>query len=136
MSTTNIEHEIADLERRYWIAIKENDIETVLSLTDDPCIIVGSQGVARLDHRALGAMMGDARWKVDSFELGDDLQVRMLGTETAITAYQVREQLTVEGKPVSLTAFDSSTWVRRNGRWVCALHTESPAGDPFGRDRR
>jgi hypothetical protein len=25
--------------------------------------------------------------------------------------------------------------VRRNGQWVCALHTESMLGDPFGRDR-
>ena len=33
-------------------------------------------------------------------------------------------------------AADASTWVRRNGRWVCALHTESLKGDPFGRDRR
>jgi hypothetical protein len=29
-----------------------------------------------------------------------------------------------------------STWVRRNGGWVCALHTESILGDPFGRDKR
>jgi hypothetical protein len=26
--------------------------------------------------------------------------------------------------------------VRRGGRWVCALHTEAIAGDPYGRDRR
>ena len=25
--------------------------------------------------------------------------------------------------------------MRRNGKWLCALHTESVAGDPFGRDR-
>jgi catechol 2,3-dioxygenase-like lactoylglutathione lyase family enzyme len=33
-------------------------------------------------------------------------------------------------------AEDASTWVRRNDHWVCALHTESLKGDPFGRDRR
>jgi len=27
----------------------------------------------------------------------------------------------------------SSVWVRRDGTWTCALHTESVAGDPFGR---
>jgi hypothetical protein len=26
--------------------------------------------------------------------------------------------------------------VKRNGDWVCALHTESLAGDPYGRDRK
>jgi hypothetical protein len=34
------------------------------------------------------------------------------------------------------TSRDSSTWVRRNGCWLCALHTEAIAGDPFGRDRQ
>jgi hypothetical protein len=62
--------------------------------------------------------------------------VRLLGDDVAIVAYQVHEELTVDGKPVTLDAADSSTWVRRDGRWLCALHTEAIAGDPFGRDRK
>jgi hypothetical protein len=53
----------------------------------------------------------------------------------AVLVYNVHEELTVDGKPVTIDAADASTWVRRNGRWVCALHTESLKGDPFGRDR-
>ena len=45
----------------------------------------------------------------------------------------VHEELTVGGKPVVMDATDAS--VQRNGKWLCALHTESVAGDPFGRDR-
>ena len=41
----------------------------------------------------------------------------------------------VEGKPVKLEAFDTSVWMKQDGKWVCALHTESLAGDPFGRDK-
>jgi hypothetical protein len=33
-------------------------------------------------------------------------------------------------------ANDSSVWIRRDGAWLRALHTESLAGDPDGRDRR
>jgi hypothetical protein len=58
------------------------------------------------------------------------------GGKPAVLAYKVREALTVDGKPVTFEAADASTWVRRDGQWVCALHTESLAGDPFGRDRR
>jgi hypothetical protein len=43
--------------------------------------------------------------------------------------------LTVDGKPVTLDAADASIWVQRDGRWVCALHTESIGGGPFGRDK-
>lgn len=60
----------------------------------------------------------------------------MLGRDVAVLAYKVHEHLTVDGQPVSVDAADSSTWVRRDGRWVCALHSESIVGDPFGRDRR
>ena len=49
---------------------------------------------------------------------------------------RVHEDLTVEGEPVSLDAADASVWVRREGHWRCAMHTESITGDPFGRDRR
>ncbi|HEX6307165.1 MAG TPA: hypothetical protein VFZ69_03190 [Longimicrobiales bacterium] len=46
------------------------------------------------------------------------------------------EQVTVDGESLPVTSNDSSVWVRRNGEWRCALHTESLAGNPFGRDRR
>ena len=56
-------------------------------------------------------------------------------TSPAVTV-TVTNVVTVDGEPVSLEAADVSTWVRRDGRWLCALHTESLAGDPFGRDRQ
>lgn len=81
-------------------------------------------------------MMKNAPYSLDEFAVDDDVQVRLLGKDVAIVAYKVREKLTVEGKPITLEAAEASTWVRRDGRWVCALHTESLTGDPFGRDRR
>ena len=54
----------------------------------------------------------------------------------AVIAYKVIEDLLVDGAPLTLEASDASTWVRQDGRWLCALHTESVAGDPFGRDRK
>ncbi len=60
----------------------------------------------------------------------------MLRDDVAIVAYKVRESLTVAGKSMMLEAAAASTWIRNDGRWVCVLHTESIAGDPFGRDRQ
>jgi hypothetical protein len=34
----------------------------------------------------------------------------------------VRESLIVEGKPMTVEAVDSSTWIRSQGRWLCARH--------------
>src|SRR5688572_15023772 len=50
--------------------------------------------------------------------------------------YKVHEAVMVDGKPLTVDAAHSSTWTKRNGRWVCALHSESIEGDPFGRDRQ
>jgi hypothetical protein len=128
--------EIVMLEKRYWQALKDGDVETALALTDDPCIVTGAQGVGSIDHETFRGMMENASWEIERYELGDDIEVRMVGDDVAIVAYKVREELTVDGKHVSIEAADASTWVKKRGRWVCALHTESLAGDPFGRDRR
>ena len=133
--TQTIEQDLLDLERRYWQALKDKDVDTALELTDEPCLVTGASGVGKVDKQAYASMMENATWTIDDYSIGDDAQVRMLGDDTAVLAYTVREQLKVDGKPVSFDAADASTWVRRGDRWVCAMHSESILGDPFGRDR-
>ena len=77
--------------------------------------------------------MSDNKWELLSYEMSD-VQARMISEDVAIVAYKVRKELTVDDKPGTLHANDSSTWVRRNGSWKCALHTEAVASDSFGRD--
>jgi uncharacterized protein (TIGR02246 family) len=135
MTETTIERELGGLERQYWQALKDKDVDAALALTDEPCIVAGAQGVGLLDHRTYVDMMENATWTIVDFDIADDVQVRVLGDDTAILAYKVHEELMVDGEQVSFDAADTSTWVRRDGRWLCAMHTESLAGDPFGRDR-
>ena len=135
MTPQAAEKELVQLEKRYWQAMKEKDVDAAMRLTDDPCIITGAQGIARIDHETFKGMMTGAEWSLNDYDVSD-VQVRLLSDDVAIVAYKVAENLTVEGKPVKLEAADSSTWVRRDGRWVCALHTEAITGDPWGRDRR
>lgn len=134
MAATTVEKELLSLERRYWQAIKTKDLATALSLTDDPCIVVGAQGVGRIDKPTYASMMKDSTWEIVDFSIGDDVQVQVFD-DTAVLAYTVHEELMVDGAPLSIDAADTSTWIRRDGQWVCTLHTESILGDPFGRDR-
>jgi len=135
MATQEIEHELLDMEQQYWQAVKDRDAEAAARLTDDLCIIAGSRGVFRVSKAALSSMMKDARYTLHDFKLSDDAEVRLVRDDVAIVAYKVHEELTVDGKHVTVEASDASTWVRRGGQWVCALHTESITGDPYGRDR-
>ena len=136
MTTTTIEKELVELETQYWQAIKDKDVETAMQLTDDTCIVTGAQGAASIDRKAFAGMLNSPAWTLNEFEFVGDVIARAVTDDVAVVAYRVREQLTVDGTPLTLEAADASTWVRRDGRWVCALHTESIAGDPFGRDRQ
>jgi len=136
MATLTQEHEVLELEQKYWQAIQDNDVDTAVRLTDDPCMLAGAQGVMQVGREQFREMMTQGNFTLHRFALKGEPQVRLLREDVAIIAYQITEDLTVEGKPVTLNAADSSTWIRRNGDWVCALHTEAIAGDPYGRNRK
>lgn len=124
--------ELLALEKQYWNAIKDKDPATATSLSDDPCVVVGAQGVGELAKSELAKMLHGASYELNAFSL-DDVHVRQISDDVAVLAYKVQEDLVVDGQQVKLQAFDSSVWVRRDGKWVCVVHTESLAGDPFGR---
>jgi|SRR5882724_7673081 len=136
MTTQTIEAELLELENRFWQAIKDKDVDAAVPLTDWPCIVTGAQGLGSIDQKTFTAMLKGAPYTLDRFEIKDGAQVRLVRDDVAVVAYQVHEELTVDGKPVAFDAADSSTWVRRDGRWLCASHTEAIMGDPYGRDRR
>ncbi len=130
-----IEAQLLDHEKQYWQAIKDKDVQAAMRLTDEPCIVTGAQGVARIDRKAFAGMLQAGGWTLHEFTISDS-QVRVLSEGVAVVAYKVKELLTVDGKSVTIEAADSSTWVRRDGQWMCALHTEALLGDPFGRDKQ
>jgi hypothetical protein len=135
MGNSSLEKELLEQEQRYWRAMQAGDGAAAMQLSADSCIVAGAQGVGKLDRATLGKMLGSGSWKLEAFELSNPT-VLSLTENVAVLAYKVHEELTVGGQRVSLDAADSSAWVKRDGRWLCALHTESLLGDPFGRDRQ
>lgn len=129
-----ITRELVELERQFWQALKDKDTNAAVRLTDEPCIVTGAQGVESIDHNTFRGMMEGANWVLEDFSF-ENTTARLLSDDVAIVAYKVKEKLLVDGKPLTLEAADTSTWIRRDGQWRCAMHTEAIAGDPFGRDR-
>ena len=140
MSTTmretgTAQKEILDLENRYWKAIRDRDYDTCLEMTDDPCLVAGSKGVARIDHEAFRKMMNSASHSLRGFEIRKP-EFRQIRDDVAVLTYEIHEELNVDGKKVPLDASEASVWAKKGPEWVCVLHTESVKGDPFGRDRK
>ena len=136
MTTTTRTQELLEHERRFWNAMRVKDGEAASEMTADNCIVVGAQGVSAIDPDTMARLTKEGDWELERYTFDESTaQVQFLTEDIALVAYKVKEKLTVEGKPVKLEANDASVWVRRNGEWLCAMHTESLVGDPFGRDR-
>jgi hypothetical protein len=130
------EQELIDVERRFWNAMQEKDATTASRMTDDQCVIVGAQGVSSIDAKTMAKLTSEGQWELKQYAFDEKArQIRFLTDDIAIVAYPVKERVIVDGQTLPVEANDSSVWVRRDGEWRCALHTESLAGDPFGRDK-
>lgn len=136
MTTVPRTLELLEHERRFWNAMREKDGEAAAGMTDDRCIVVGAQGVSAIDPATMSRLTREGSWQLERYIFDESTaQVQFLTDDIALVAYRVNEKLTVGGQVLTIDANDASVWVRRDGEWRCAMHTESLAGDPFGRDR-
>jgi hypothetical protein len=132
MADEDVSTRVAEAERRFWTAMQRKDGAAAASLVTEHSQIVGTQGLGDIDRQTLMKMVENAPYHLLDYDMAD-MRVRQVGAGVAIATYKVTEKLVVEGRDLTLEAFDSSVWVREGDQWLCALHTESPAGDPFGR---
>ena len=123
----DIDKELIELERQYWQAIQDRDGATATRLSDARCVVIGPQGIGKLDREALAGLVEDAPYQLKRWRLDDDVQVSNVAEGVALIAYKVNEEMVVDGKTTAFEAYDSSLWVRRDGGWVCAAHTETIA---------
>ncbi len=134
MDERKLDAELLALEKQYWDAIKNKDGSMASRLSDDRCVVVGPQGIGEIEKHAIAGMIQGLPSQLKTYSVDEsDVHVRAVADDVAVIAYKVREDLIVDGKPTRMEAFDSSVWVRRDGKWMCAVHTESVAGDPYGR---
>ena len=118
--------EILGLEKKYWKAMQEHDLKTALELTDFPCVVASAQGIRSVDREQFEKMFNSQNEEsIRTIDVDQSsAQVRLVTPETAIIAYQLRTKFTHEGKELDMKAIDTSTWIKRKNKWVCAMHAE------------
>lgn len=127
--------ELLELEHAFWNAMKVRDGKTASRLADNTALVVGPQGIGDLRRESIGQMIENADWNLERFNIDPDkLNIKMIDDRVAVVAYEVEQKIVVDGRSQILYAYNTSVWVRRVGRWVCAMHAETLAGDRFGRD--
>jgi hypothetical protein len=120
--------EIVTQEQHLWTTFAEGDFNAIRNLFTTDFILVDDK-IQALDTTLIFLK----HCKLTSYELGD-LQVRILTTDSALTAYHVVSTFTcnAETKPET-RSFDNNSitvWVRPPGttKWQAQAHTETPAG--------
>lgn len=54
--STIIAREILNLEKKYWMAMKDHDLDAAIALTDFPCLVAGAHGISSVNKQQFTEM--------------------------------------------------------------------------------
>lgn len=123
--------EIEQLETRFWQSMIDKDAKTAGTMIADISLVSGPMGTMRIDPAKYEKMTKEGQWTLEKFTFSD-VDVVFPADDVAIIAYQVHQTGTMKGERMDMKCADSSTWIRTDGTWKCALHTETILGKPGG----
>lgn len=118
METSLLQSQVLQLEKQYWQAMTDQDVETAISLTHFPCLVSGPQGsqqVTEEQYRKMMASSDGSQYKDVKLE---SPQVEIINENTAVITYATK----VKG----MKMLDTSLWIREGEGWTCGYHSEFP----------
>lgn len=118
--------EIERLERSFWQSLVDDQPKVATGMLPQRSLMVSEHGAMSFDHAGYTKMANDPRHKLLEFAFSD-MDVLFPTDDVAIASYRVHQKMQMDGKPMEMDAVDSSTWVKLDGAWKCAAHTESTA---------
>jgi hypothetical protein len=116
--------EIVALEKSYWDAMKAKDGKKTAALSGKSSLVTGTQGVMRIEKDKMAEMTEEGKWTLESYAF-DDVEVSTPSPDVALIAYTVSQSMTMDGKPKTMRAADSSVWIRGSNGWECHAHSET-----------
>jgi len=118
--------EIEGLERAFWDSMIAGIPEVATNMLTEPAVMVSSHGAMKFDHAAYTKMANDDKYKLVGYSISD-MDVLFPRKDVAIATYRAEQKMEMQGKPVQMDVYDTSTWVKVDGQWRCVTHTESTA---------
>ena len=121
---------LVDLEKKFWQSMVDHETDVALNLLCEPALMVSTHGAMKFDHAGYRKMADHGTMVVNSFELSD-MEVVFPTESTAILSYHVKQGVAPRGKggksaTTEQEMHDTSTWVKTDHGWRCAMHTETP----------
>lgn len=125
MNMTKQQREIEGLEKAFWNSMVAGKPEVATEMLTEPAVMVNENGATKFDHAAYAKMANDDQYKLVDYTISD-MDVIFPRDDVAVATYQVDQRMEVQGKPLQMNVYDTSTWVKVDGNWRCVMHTESP----------
>ena len=120
-----MEKQIIEFEKKYWDGMERHNFETVKSLTRFPCIVVGKTGVRSVDEPTFKKMFESGQGdKIKVMDISN-VEVQSASENSAVIAYIIELAIMDDSRKPPMKCACTSTWVKENSNWVCALHTET-----------
>jgi len=119
------DQELIALEQRFWQTMVDGNTDDALRMLAEPAGMVSSHGAMQFDHAGYRKMADNDDYKLVSYQLSEFGVLRPT-PDVAILTYNGDQKTSIKGEEVQEQMCDSSTWVRRDNQWICALHTETP----------
>ena len=118
--------EIEQLEHAFWSSLVDRDVDAATGLLAPQALMVSSRGAMQFDPSQYAKMLQDPRHGLIDYTLSD-MAVLFPTEDIAIVTYRAKQAMQTDGKQLEQAVVDSSTWVKLDGKWKCAAHTEAEA---------
>ena len=118
--------EIEQLEHAFWSSLVDRDVDAATALLAPQALMVSSRGAMQFDPSQYAKMLQDPRHGLHDYTLSD-MAVLFPTEDIAIVTYRAKQAMQMDGKQLEQDVVDSSTWVKLDGKWKCAAHTEAEA---------
>ena len=116
--------EIERLERAFWQSLVDRDADAARGMLASEALMVSAHGSMRFDPAQYEKMLLDPQHGLLEYTLSD-MDVLFASDDVAIATYRAHQKMRMDGREMDQDVVDSSTWVKVDGAWKCAAHTES-----------
>lgn len=114
-------------EKMITDAISKNDSAGFKNLVSMDGWVINDKGTAKVGD--VFQYIFDPSTKTTSYTM-EDAKVMMLNSDTGLLTYKSTWAGTVNGKAESESTYDSTLWVRRNGKWWAVFHQSTKIEKP------